>query len=90
MKCCFFNVNFNKHGKVKIGSGSDKDYLNIMMTSTILMKNCQIDRVFHVDGTYKITENGFLLVVFGISNIQRVSNFISCMLTSHETELDHG
>ena len=31
------------------------------------MKNCQRDGVFHVDGTYKITENGFPLVVFGLT-----------------------
>ena len=47
----FFNVNFNNQDNVMTGSGSDKNHLNVMMSSNKLMENCQRDGVFHVDGT---------------------------------------
>ncbi len=42
----FFNLD------KRLGDGSDKDHLNIMMTSKALMSKCENQGVFHIDGTY--------------------------------------
>jgi len=43
----------------KLGDGSDKSHLNIMMTSKALMYKCENKGVFHIDGTYKLIKNRF-------------------------------
>jgi hypothetical protein len=42
----------------------------------------QYHGVFHIDGTYKMTVQGYPLIVFGVFHP------ICFMLTSHETEID--
>ena len=44
--------------------------------------------MYHLDATYKITKNGFPLVILGRSDVNRVFHPICFMLTSHETESD--
>ena len=48
----------------------------------------QYHGVFHIDGTYKMTVQGYPLIVFGVTDIQGVFHPICFMLTSHETEID--
>ena len=49
----FFNL------KNRLGDGSDKNHLHIMMTSRAMMTKCENKGVFHIDGTYKLIKNRF-------------------------------
>ena len=40
------------------------------------------------DGTYKITFHGYVLVIYGLTDIRGVLHPIAFMITSHETEAD--
>ena len=84
----YFNINFDENDQPIIGNGSDNSHLNIMVSSKNLLNNLQCIGVNHLDGTYKITTNGFPLVVYGVSDIQGHFHPICFMLTSHETETD--
>ena len=53
LKLFFFNTT------AKLGDGSDKNHLNIMMTSKNMMSKCDFNGVFHIDGTYKLIKNRF-------------------------------
>jgi hypothetical protein len=52
------------------------------------MNDIEYDGVHHIDGTYRITTNGFPLIVYGISDQTGQFHPICFMLTSHETESD--
>ena len=71
-----------------IGNGSEKDHLNIILSSKKLLYNKNHFGVFHLDGTYKITVNGFPLIVFGVSDLIGQFHPVSFMISSHETEKD--
>ena len=49
----------------------------------------ELPSIFHFDATYKITKNGFPLVIFGRSDISRQFHKIAFMITSHEKEFDY-
>ena len=65
----FFNVKFDKHGEVILGDGSDDNHFTIFLTSKSLLQNVERYGVHHIDGTYKITINGFSCIVYGVSDI---------------------
>ena len=44
--------------------------------------------IHHIDGTYKITTHGYILVVYGISDQCGQFHPVSLMLTSHEGQGD--
>jgi hypothetical protein len=58
------------------------------MSSKSLMSNIEKTHVHHTDGTYKITINGFPVVVYGVTDMKGQFHPISFMLTSHEQEED--
>lgn len=84
----FFNVNLNETGEVVLGDGSEEDHLMIFMTSKSLMQNVELEGLYHIDGTYKITIQGYPLVVFGVSDLHGQFHPIAFMLTSNEKEIE--
>lgn len=58
-----------------------------MLSSKKLLNNLCHSGVRHLDTTYKITINGFRLIVFGISDLCGQLH-LCLMITSHETEAD--
>ena len=84
----YFNFEFDSNNMPVIGDGSDDNHLHIMMSSKKLLNQLEYNGVTHLDGTYKITTNGFPLVVYGISDMHGRFHPICFMLTSHETEQD--
>ena len=58
------------------------------MTTRLLMNDIEYDGVHHVDGTYRITTNGFPLLVYGISEQAGQFHPICLMITSHEKTKD--
>jgi hypothetical protein len=67
-KLFFFSIRMNNN-KIVVGCGSDDDHFNICCTSYRLLSYCGIQQyygsIYHIDGTYKITFENFVLVVFG-------------------------
>ena len=59
------------------------------MTSKHLFSNIERNGVNHIDGTYKITRNGFPLVVYGVTDIQGHFHPICFFVSSHENESDY-
>jgi len=84
----FFNVNNDTKGNPIIGKGSDDQHFRVAFSSKRLLKNVVHKGVFHIDGTYKITIQGFPLVIFGVTDLKGVFHPICFMITSHETEAD--
>ena len=88
----FFHLTFNKNGKLILGNGSDENHLHIMMTSKKMIR--LLDSAYHSKGcyhqdyTYKITKNGFPLLVFGISDQAHRFHPIAFGIMSHEQEID--
>ncbi len=72
----------------RLGDGSDKDHTHIMMTSKAMMSKCENKGVFHIDGTYKLIQNRFPVMVFGITDIAGEFHPIAYCITSHEKEED--
>jgi hypothetical protein len=62
--------------------------LNIQITTRCLMEDIEFDGIHHIDGTYRITTNGFPLIVYGISDQCGQFHPICLMLTSHEKYSD--
>ena len=87
-KMFIFNVKKNDKNKIKLGDGKDNNHLNIMMSSKALLSNLSREGMFHIDGTYKITKNGFPLMVFGITDMAHTFHPIAFCVTSHESEAD--
>jgi hypothetical protein len=88
-----FGMKYNSEDKVVIGNGSSECPMRICISSLSMLKkvDCsdQNDRgIFHIDDTYKITQNQFPLLVFGRSDIKRQFHPIAYMLHSHETTVD--
>ena len=71
----------------KLGSGSKKDVVHIMMTSRGLMENLQYinDGVFQIDGTYRLTKNNYPWIVCGIVDLRGVFHPIAFMISNQET-----
>ena len=58
------------------------------MTSISMMSKCANKGVFHIDGTYKLIQNRFPVMVFGVSDIAGEFHPIAYCITSHEKEED--
>ncbi len=56
----------------KLGSGTKKDPVHIMMTSIGLMDNLKHlpNGVFQLDGTYLLTKNNYPWIVCGVVDLQ--------------------
>ena len=52
------------------------------------MQIVELEVLFHIDGTYKITIQGFPLVVFGVSDMHGRYHPIAFMLTSNEKPIE--
>ena len=64
------------------------------MSSKHWLNNCGASNqtyggLFHIDGTYKITFENYVLVVFGRTDIVRKFHPIALMLTSHVQTVDY-
>ena len=71
-----------------LGDGSEKEHMNLMMSSKRLMTFISKKGVGHSDATYKITAHGYDLVIYGITDIRGVLHPIAFMISSHEREED--
>jgi hypothetical protein len=83
-ECFFFRV------PKKLGAGTKKDPVHIMMTSRSLMENCNyLDKgVFQIDGTYRLTKNNYPWIVCGV--VERRGKFhpITFMIANQVTEFE--
>ena len=84
----FFNVKDDGEGNVLLQNGCPTKHARIMFSSKNLMKNCERNGVFHLDGTYKLIKTGFPVFVFGISDIQHTFHPIAFCVSSNEEETD--
>ena len=83
----YFNLK-KKNGKVILHNGASTNHTHIMMSSVILMQNCEKKGVIHVDGTYKLIKNIFPVMVIGVTDIRGVFHLIAFCITSNEEETD--
>ncbi len=77
-----------------IGDGSATNHFGIGLTFLALLANVDASNqnnvaIYHIDGTYKLTTNNFVLVVFGRTDIQRQFHPIAFWWTSHEETGDY-
>ncbi|CAF0897848.1 unnamed protein product [Brachionus calyciflorus] len=89
----FFGLKLDNDDELVIGTGTDDNHCYILLTTKKMLKflDDNIDNfpsIFHIDSTYKITKNGFPLLIFGRSDIKRQFYKIAFMMTSHEQEID--
>jgi len=59
----FFNIKEDAQAEVLIQSGEPLKHSRIYITSKKLMRNAEKRGVHHYDGTYKLSRNGFIVVV---------------------------
>ena len=90
----FYGFKYDKNGDPIVGDGSDSIHFRALVTTKKMIrfmdeKLSDLPSMFHIDSTFKITKNGFPLVVFGRSDINRQFRPIAFMLTSHEKECDY-
>jgi len=73
-----------------VGDGSDDDHFNMMLTSKKLLEmlDSNIEGMFHIDGTYKLTKEGFPIIIFGKTDFDHHFHPIALSISSHETEAD--
>jgi len=83
-ECFFFRV------PKKLGAGTKKDPVHIMMTSPSLMENCQYltKGVFQIDGTYRLTQNNYPWIVCGVVDRRGEFHPIAFMIANQETEYE--
>lgn len=62
-KYFYFNVQFDNNEKPIIGNGSDERHFNIIVSAKSWMRNVENNGIFQTDGTYKITIQGYPLVL---------------------------
>ena len=84
----FFNIKEDAQGEVPIQSGEPLIHPRIYITSKKLMRNAEKHGVHHYDGTYKLSRNGFIVVVWGVTDIQGQFHPIAFALVSNEQESD--
>ncbi len=84
----FFGVTYNDKGEVVLGNGNDNNHFNLCFTSAKLLERLKLGDTYHIDCTYKIVKYFFPVLVFGITDIDRVFQPIAFMITSHETRND--
>jgi hypothetical protein len=85
-----YDIQFNSDNKPVVGNGSADDHLMISVTSKQLLENLirRRGQQNHIDATYKITKNGFCLIVFGFSNYSKFWP-VAISISSHETFDDY-
>ena len=90
MEPFFFNFKRNEDNKIVVGDGSDDDHFNMMLTSMKLLEmlDSNIEGMFHIDGTYKLTKEGFPIIIFGKTDFDHHFHPIALSISSHETEAD--
>jgi len=67
---------FNEDGEIVLGDGSEENNCLIFMKSKILMQNVELEGLFHIDGT------------FGVSDMHGQFHPIAFMLTSNEKQIE--
>jgi DNA-binding transcriptional regulator YiaG len=88
-----FFIGYRKESDSKvpiIGNGSDDNHLRLFITSKRLLKNLDTDLpgVYHIDSTYKLIRNGFMVYVFGKTDMQHKFHPIALGVYSHEQKED--
>ena len=74
-----------------VATGTDENHLFIFMSCKRLIRRLQQhgnSSVTHIDGTYKITNRAFPVIIFGISDMSGHFFPVAFALVSHETKLD--
>ena len=84
MEPFFFNFKRNEDNKIVVGDSSDDDHFNVMLTSKKLLE--MLDS--NIDGTYKLTKEGFPIIVFAKTDFDHHFHPIALSISSHETEAD--
>ena len=76
-----------------LGTGAENDHFRVCMSSISLLSQCNTVQfygaMYHIDGTYKITFENFVLVCFIRTDLHRQIHPIAFMLTSHEKAEDY-
>lgn len=87
----FFNLELEKNVDIILGDGSDDNHLNICITSLKLLANLDssVPGAYHIDGTYKLIKNKFVLIVFGKTDMEQKFHPIAFCISSHEKEVDY-
>ncbi len=89
----FLSIFVDSDDLIRLGTGSDSDHFRVCMSSIKLLKQCAIYQVtcsaYCIDGTYKITFEEIVLVVFGRTDMKRRMHPIAFMLTSNECMEDY-
>ena len=93
-KAFFFSCELDgTNNDIILGTGADDDHFRVCMSSISLLTQCNIVQfygaMYHIDGTYKILFENFLLVCFIRTVLHRQIHLIAFMLTSHETPDDY-
>ena len=76
-----------------VATGTDMNHLFIFVTCKHLLANLQLhgsSSVNHLDGTYKITDREFPLLVFGLSDLSGHFFPVAFAVVSHESAFDFG
>ena len=84
----FFNVSFDNENQPIVGDGSNKNHFHLCMSSKRLLQNIENYGVHHLDCTYKITVQGYPLLIYGVSDLLGQIHLIAFMITSNETKED--
>ncbi|CAF0999539.1 unnamed protein product [Brachionus calyciflorus] len=90
----FFGFPVSDQNKPILGNGASTNHLFIFATTLKLLQiNCDTNNqsniaLFHIDGTYKITREGFPMLVFGRSNLNRKIYPFAFGIVSNEEAYD--
>lgn len=90
----FYGFPVSDQNKPILGNGASTNHLFIFATTLKLLQiNCDTNNqsniaLFHIDGTYKITREGFPMLVFGRSNLNRKIYPIAFGIVSNEEAYD--
>ena len=88
-----FYYGFKVNEKIVLGTGAERDYFRICFTCIKLLSYVSYFQFYggcySIDGTYKITIENFVLVVFGRIDMNRKLHACAFMVTSHETKEDY-
>jgi hypothetical protein len=80
----FFSIFADFDDLIRLGTGSENDHFRVCMSSIKLLRQCAIYQItgsaYCIDGTYKITFEEFVLVVFGRTDMKRRMHPIAFML----------
>lgn len=80
-----FVVNFERSEQ-----NSDQKWFRIFYTTKRLLRTAAQSKVIHVDGTYKLTIQGFPCLVVGVSDYAKHFHLSGMAICTHETAADYS